>query len=423
VSEFTDEPLSSLLSTPAYQAFCRVELAQPYELLDELRSIAPVHWSPMLQAWVITSYEDVVAALRHPQLGSDRSEINARGIPDELHPGYESLITHIGNWLGFTEPPKHSRLRKLARTMLNPALAVTFEPWITDYVRKAMIEIRQEEHVDLLERFALRLPLDLICTALGVPDTQAQQFNRWTGDVGPFAGRVDPAWNAEAQQLVDRANQSWLALEDMFRSLIREKQRRPADDLLTRLVDSASEGTISDQELIGLAIFFLAAGHGTARNMIANGLYLLMTHPAQAQRLSGAPELIESAVEEVLRYESPIPMASRLAQADLTLPGAAVRAGDSVIMHLAGANRDPAMFAHAAMFDVTRTANRHLAFGRGPHFCLGAPLARVEAAVVFRELGPLLPELELDHPDVTWRTGDMTDRCVTELKASWRNPT
>jgi cytochrome P450 len=422
VSELT-EPLSSLLSTPAYQAFCRVELAQPYELLDELRSIAPVHWSPMLQAWVITSYEDVVAALRHPQLGSDRSEINARGIPDELHPGYESLITHIGNWLGFTEPPKHSRLRKLARTMLNPALAVTFEPWITDYVRKTIIEIRREEHVDLLERFALRLPLDLICTALGVPDTQAQQFNRWTGDVGPFAGRVDPAWSAEVQQLVDRANQSWLALEDMFRSLIREKQKRPADDLLTRLVDSASEGTISDQELIGLAIFFLAAGHGTARNMIANGLYLLMTHPAQAQRLSGAPELIETAVEEVLRYESPIPMASRLAQAYLTLPGAAVRAGDSVIMHLAGANRDPAMFAHAATFDVTRTTNRHLAFGRGPHFCLGAPLARVEAAVVFRELGPLLPELALDHPDVTWRTGDMSDRCVTELKASWRNPT
>jgi cytochrome P450 len=420
--------LPSLLATPAYQAFCRVELDQPYELLDELRSVAPVHWSPILQAWVITSYTDVVAALRHPQLGSDRSEINARGIPADLHPGYESLITHICNWLGFTEPPKHSRLRKLARTMLNPALAVTFEPWITDYVRETITEMRREEHVDLLERFALRLPLDLICAALGVPDTQAQQFNRWTGEVGPFAGRVDPSWNADTQQMVDRANGSWLALEDMFRALIREKQKRPADDLLTRLVDSADEGTISDEELIGLSVFFLAAGYGTARNMLANGLYLLMTHPAQAQKLveaqrqSEAPELIESAVEEVLRYESPIPMASRLAQADLNLSGAAVRAGDSVILHLAGANRDPAVFENAAMFDVARTNNRHLAFGRGPHFCLGAPLARVEAAVVFQELGPLLPELMLDSPDVTWRTGDMSDRCVTELKASWRDP-
>ncbi len=429
--DLTDQSLPklpSLLATPAYQAFCRVELDQPYELLDELRSVAPVHWSPILQAWVVTSYTDVVAALRHPQLGSDRSEINARGIPDDLHPGYESLIAHICNWLGFTEPPKHSRLRKLARTMLNPALAVTFQPWITDYVRETITEMRREEHVDLLERFALRLPLDLICAALGVPDSQAQQFNRWTGEVGPFAGRVDPSWNADTQQMVDRANGSWLALEDMFRALIREKQKRPADDLLTRLVDSADEGTISDEELIGLSVFFLAAGYGTARNMLANGLYLLMTHPAQAQklveaqRLSEAPELIESAVEEVLRYESPIPMASRLAQADLTLPGAAVRAGDSVILHLAGANRDPAIFENAAMFDVARTNNRHLAFGRGPHFCLGAPLARVEAAVVFQELGPLLPELMLDSPDVTWRTGDMSDRCVTELKASWRDP-
>src|ERR1700761_2905294 len=242
--------LSSLLSTPAYQAFCRVELAQPYELLDELRAAAPVHWSPILQAWVITSYSDVVAALRHPQLGNDRSLINARGIPGALYPGYESLIAHISHWLGFTEPPKHSRLRKLARTMLNPALAVTFRPWITSYVRETIAGIGRDKPVDLLERFALRLPLDLICAALGVPDTQAQQFNRWTGDVGPFAGRVDPSWNLGTQQVVDRANQSWLALEDMFRRLIREKQQRPADDLLTRLVDSAREGTISRPELI-----------------------------------------------------------------------------------------------------------------------------------------------------------------------------
>jgi pimeloyl-[acyl-carrier protein] synthase len=414
--------LPELLSTPAYQAFCRVELDQPYELLDELRSIAPVHWSPVLQAWVVTSYDDVIAALRHPGLVNDRSQINARGIPDALHPEYESLIDHICNWLGFTDPPKHSRLRKLARTMLNPALAATWTPWVTDYVRATIAEIRRDEQVDLLQRFALRLPLDLICAALGVPDPQAQQFNRWTGEVGPFAGRVDPAWNAEAQRTVDRANDSWLALEDMFRRLISDKQQHPADDLLTRLVDSAGEGTISDQELIGLSVFFLAAGYGTARSMLANGLYLLMTHPDQAERLAQAPELIDSAVEEVLRYESPIPMASRLAQADLTLAGAEVRAGDSVIVHLAAANRDPAQFENAASFDVARPNNRHLAFGRGPHFCLGAPLARVEAAVVFREMGPLLPELTLDRPAVTWRAGDMSDRCVTELKASWHAP-
>jgi len=414
-----DSSLPGLMATPEYEKFCRVELAEPYELLGALRSVAPVHWSPLLQAWVVTGYEDVTVALGHPHLRSDRSQINTRGIPDVLRPEYESLISHISNWLGFTDPPRHSRLRKLARSMLNPALAETFRPWITSYIRETIAEIRHQERVDLLESLALRLPLALICAALGVPETQAQQFHRWTCDVGPFAGRVDPSWNTEMRRTVDRANESWLALEGMFRALIREKQRRPDDDLLTRLLDSTQDGTISGQELIGLSVFFLAAGHGTTRNLLANGLYLLMTHQAEAQRLVRAPEMTGSAIEEVLRFESPIPMLSRLAIADLTLSGAPVRAGDSVILHLAAANRDPAVFENAATFDVARASNRHLAFGRGPHFCLGAPLARVEAAVVFQEMAPLLPRLVLDSPAARWRPGDMSDRCLVELTAFW----
>jgi cytochrome P450 len=414
--------IDSLIGTPEYQAFCRVELADPYPLLDELRSAAPVHWSPPLQAWVVTSYEGVVAALGHPQLSSDRSAINARGIPDELRPGYGSLIAHIASWLGFIDPPRHSRLRRLAHSMINPALAATYRPWISAYVRDVMNQMRRNEHVNLLDDLALRMPLALICTVLGVPDRQADQFHRWTCDVGPFAGRVDPAWTSEDRQAVDRANASWLALEDMFRRLMREKQQRPADDMITRLVDAEGEGTISADELIGLAVFFLAAGHGTTRNLLTNGLYLLLTHPAEAAKLSGDgdPARTGPAVEEVLRYESPIPMVSRLALADLTLGDAKIRAGDSVIVHLAAANRDPAMFERPATFDVTRPDNRQLAFGRGRHFCLGAPLARVEAAVVLEEAGPLLPLLELDLPNGRWRTGDMTDRCLTELKASWK---
>ena len=413
--------LDSLLGTLEYRTFCQVELDDPYPLLDELRSAAPVHWSPLLEAWVITSYQGVVAALGNPQLSSDRSAINARGIPDVLRPEYGSLITHIANWLGFTDPPKHSRLRRLARSMINPALAATYRPWISAYMRETMSEMRRIEHVNLLDDVALRLPLALMCTVLGVPDRQATQFHRWTCDVGPFAGRVDPSWTNETRQAADRANASWQALEDMFRRLSREKQHRPADDMITRLANAAGEDTISADELIGLAVFFLAAGHGTTRNLLTSGLYLLLTHPAEAAKLSGDPARTEPAVEEILRYESPIPMVSRLALADLTLGDARIRAGDSVIMHLAAANRDPAVFERAATFDVTRPDNRHLAFGRGPHFCLGAPLARVEGAVVLEEMGSLLPLLELDLPNGRWRTGDMSDRCLTELKASWKN--
>ena len=419
-SHLSHRPLATVMAAPDYQAFCRADLAEPYDLLDELRSVAPVHRSPILDAWVVTSYGDVAAALGDPRLCSDRSAINERGIPGELRPTYASLISHVSNWLGFTDPPKHSRLRTLARSMLNPALAASFRPWITSYVRDTMAGIRSEQPVNLLDRLALRLPLALICVALGIPDELAQQFHDWTCDVGPFAGRVDPSWSDESRQAVDRANESWLALEDMFRKLIRQKQQHPADDLLTRLLTAASEGTISAEELIGLSVFFMAAGHGTTRNLLANGLYLLLTHPAELRKLSGAGGVTGSAVEEVLRYESPIPIVSRLALSDLTLSGASIRAGDSVILHLAGANRDPATFEDAATFDITRKNNRHLAFGRARHFCLGAPLARVEAAIVFEEAAPLLPRLVLDSPDVRWRPGDMTDRCVSELSASWK---
>lgn len=416
----SDAALYSLMADPDYEAFCQAKLADPYDLLDRLRAIAPVHWSPLLDAWVVTGYDDVTTALRDQRLCSDRAGINERGIPDELRLGYQSLINHISNWLGFTDPPKHSRLRELSRSMLNPTLARAFRPWITSFVRQTASEIEDEEHVDLLERLALRLPLALIGEALGMPSSSMDRFHSLTCDVGPFAGRMNPSWDPEEQQAVDRANESWFALEDMFRQIIKEKQKAPADDLLTRLVNSSEEGVISDDELIGLSVFFLAAGHGTARDLLASGLFLLLTHPDEAAKLSGSPHVVASAVEEVLRYESPIPAMSRLAADDLTLRGMKIHKGETVLLHLAAANRDPAKFERAGTFDVTRTPNRHIAFGWGAHFCLGAPLAREQAAVVFGEMAPILPRLALDSPEPKWRPGDLSDRNLIELSATWR---
>src|ERR1700678_620036 len=303
----TEQDLSNLTASPEYEAFCRAELQDPYELLGTLRSVAPVHWSPVLDAWVVTSYEDVTRALRDPRLRNDRSAINTRGIPEVLAPTYASLVNHISYCLGFTDPPKHSRLRDVARGMLSPALAAEFRPWITRYVRGVLEEISGDEHVDLLDKLALRLPLALICEALGIPAEDMEKFHNWTSDVGPFAGRMSPSWGPDEQRSVDKANESWLALEDMFRRIIAEKKKGPADDLLTKLLNSADGSAISDAELIGLSVFFLAAGHGTARNLLASGLYLLLARPDEAEKLSRSQEVVTSAVEEVLRYESPIP--------------------------------------------------------------------------------------------------------------------
>ena len=205
----------------------------------------------------------------------------------------------------------------------------------------------------------------------------------------------------------------------MFRRLVVEKRARPADDVLSALVRHYDDGAISEEELIGLSVFILAAGHGTTRDLLTNGLYLLLTHPQQATKLVARPALVGPAVEEVLRYESPIPMVSQLAEETFDLGGATIDKGDAVVLQLSAANRDPEKFSDPGSFDVAREDNRHLAFGWGAHFCLGALLARMEAAVVFEAIAPMLGDLVMRPTEPIWKTGDLTERTLTELPVSW----
>ncbi len=415
----TKGALGRLISSAEYESFCRTELDDPYELLDELRAIAPVHWSPLLGSWLVTSYDEVNRALRGDWLLHDRVEINVRGIPGPVRAGYAGLVTHISNWLGFTDGLKHSRMREVSRQLVNPGLAAKLQPRITQLVRDMVGEMRALETVDVLEDLALRLPVTVVFDALGMEGADAAQFHALTEDLGRLAGRVETSWGPEDQSLLDRSNQSWLALEELFRRLIVEKRSHPGDDVLSALVSAHDAGVLSDDEVIGLSVFFFAAGHGTTRDLLATGLYLLMAHPGEAGKLHSDISLVGSAVEEMLRYESPIPMVSQLAGADHVLADGEVRAGDAVILHVGAANRDPAQFVDPARFDVTRRENRHLAFGLGAHFCLGAPLARRQAAIVFEELAPCLDRLVLDEPAPEWGRGNMSSRTLTSLTARW----
>jgi cytochrome P450 len=409
----------SWAASTEYQAFCRSELADPYDVLDELRRADPVHWSPLLDAWVVTSYQEVVVALREPQLRSDRVSVNARAVPEALRPQYASLTTHLSNWLGFTDPPKHSQMREVARKIFNPASAARSRPMIESSVREILKSVQDREHFDLMEDLALCLPLTVICRLLGIPDENVTDFHNWAIDIGQFAGQVDPTWSPAAQSVTERANESWFELEELFGRLIADKRRTSADDILGELVRAFDAGLISDDELIGLAVFILAAGHTTTRDLLGNGLYLLLDRPGEAAGLLGAPGNVALAIEEILRFESPIPMASRLAAAPVVLAGKTIEPGQTVILHLAGANRDEAKFDHANVFDVARQPNRHLAFGWGAHFCLGAPLAREQAGVVLEAMLPLLSRMDLGSAVPKWRAGDMSVRTLTELPVSW----
>ena len=406
-------------ASPVYQAFCRSELADPYQVLDALRSAEPVHWSPVLDAWLVTSYQEVTAGLRDPGLRSDRVSINARAVPGTLRPKYASLLSHVSNWLGFTDPPKHTQMREVARKVVNPAVAAKSRPMIEASAQEIVAGLHLRDNFDLVEELALRLPLTVVCRLLGVPDENVTDFHQWATEVGAFAGQVDPTWDASAQSVIEQANEGWLKLEALFGRLVAQKRHDPGDDILSELVRAFDAGAISEDELIGLCVFILAAGHTTTRDLLGNGLYLLLARPGEADKLLGQPANVVSAIEEVLRFESPIPMASRLAGDTVTLGGKTLGPGSTVILHLGAAHRDPDRFPGAETFAVLRKQNRQIAFGFGAHFCLGAPLAREQAAAVLEAMLPDLPRLQLKSQVPAWSTGNMSLRALTRLDVSW----
>jgi cytochrome P450 len=378
-----------------------------------------VHWSPLLDAWLVTSYQEVTGGLRDPGLRSDRVSINARAVPGTARPKYASLLNHVSNWLGFTDPPKHTQMREVARKVVNPAVAAKSRPMIEASVREIVAGLHQRDDFDLVEDLALRLPLTVVCRLLGVPDENVTDFHQWATEVGAFAGHVDPTWDASAQSVIEQANEGWLKLEALFGRLVVQKRQDPGDDILSELVRAFDAGAISEDELIGLCVFILAAGHTTTRDLLGNGLYLLLARPEETEKLLGQPANVASAVEEVLRFESPIPMASRLAGDTVTLGEKTLGPGSTVILHLGAANRDPDKFPDAGTFDVLRKQNRQIAFGYGAHFCLGAPLAREQGAAVLEALLPDLPRLRLKSQVPAWFTGNMSLRTLTKLEVSW----
>ncbi|MBV9338215.1 MAG: cytochrome P450 [Solirubrobacterales bacterium] len=372
-----------------------------------------MHWSEPLAGWVLTRYDDVLAAIFDRRLASDRVAINMSAIPDPKRPSYRSLEQHVSNWLGFTDPPKHARMRKLAAKVFSPALAERLRPRIEALVDGLLDDIGSA-HTDLVSGLAFPLPSTVICEILGIPPARAADFQDFTGKMVSFVGNVGPT----LAELADGALEGHRALDRFFAQCLVERRDRAGDDVLTALATVEDEGgTLSEDEILGLCTFLYVAGHETTVALLANGAWLLMLHDDQAELVRGNPDVLPGAIEEILRFESPIQLNTRLATDELEIRGNHITAGDTVILHIGAANRDPDRFPEPARFDVQRTNNRHLAFGWAAHFCLGAPLARLESQAA---LGRLLEQFDLASTpgDVPWRES-MTLRCpetlITEL--------
>ncbi|HEY1517753.1 MAG TPA: cytochrome P450 [Solirubrobacteraceae bacterium] len=402
--------VAALSESAEYEEFCCGRLADPYPLLDRLREDEPVHWSEPLAGWVLTRHADVLAAIFDRRLASDRVAINMGALPAPERANYRSLEQHVSNWLGFTDPPKHARMRQLAAKVFSPALAEQLRPRIVALVEGLLDDIGSTPEADLVPDLAFPVPSTVICEILGIPPSRATDFQDYTGKMVSFVGNVGPT----LAKLADGALEGHRALDGFFTQCLDERRGQARGDVLTALATVEDEsGTLSEDEILGLCTFLYVAGHETTVALLANGARLLMLHADQAELIRGNPNVLAGAIEEILRFESPIQLNTRLATEDVELNGRQIRAGDTVILHIGAANRDPDRFPDPARFDVQRTNNRHLAFGWAAHFCLGAPLARLEAQVAIEGLLERF-DLAPTEGDVRWRES-MTLRCPESL--------
>jgi cytochrome P450 len=367
-------------------------VADPYPTYRRLRSEDPVHHSP-LGFWVLTRYDDVVAALRDPRLAK------------------EAIASFVAARLGTTaspvtalsmldrDPPDHTRLRGLVNKAFTPRVVETLRPRIQAIVDGLLARVKNFGRMDLIEDFAYPIPVVVICEMLGVPVEDHERFKGWGVDL---ARGLDAVLLPADSGVVERSLAARRALADYFRELITKRRASPRGDLLSALIAAEEAGdTLTEDELLATCILLLIAGHETTVNLIGNGTLALLRHPDQLSRLRQGPGLIGTAVEELLRFDGPVQRTARIPSVDMTIAGQKIAAGEMVMPFIAAADRDPAQFPDPDRLDIGRTENRHIAFGWGIHFCLGAPLARVEGQIAINTLVRTLPKLALatDRPD------------------------
>ncbi len=377
--------------------------ANPYPTYAWLRRHAPVATGRMPtfgRVWLVSRYDDVLKGLRHLALSSDLSKRRggATRLPTRWLPG---IVTTLQRSMVTTDDPDHRRLRDLVHLAFTPRVVEGMAQRIEEISAGLLDRMASKHRVDLIADYALPLPLDVISNMLGVPQEERLRFHRWSAGFLEIGSLANPL--AMLMQVP-----SGIRLMRFFEKLIDERRRSPKDDLISGLVQAEAGGDrLSRQEVLSMIILLLLAGHETTVNLVANGVLALLEHPDQLERLRAQPDLIGTAVEEMLRYGNPVEHGNvRVALDDIEVAGCRIPKGSIVVLLLASANRDESIFDRPECFDVARDPNKHLAFGFGIHYCLGAPLSRLEGQIAVRQIVSRFPRMRLAiNPDqLRWRT-------------------
>ncbi len=376
---------------PAFQA-------NPYPIYHKLRSDEPIHQS-FKGMWVLTRYADAKAVLRDPRFCVDKMPNNVKHKSEDLNQrDFNTLAQAISKWLIFLDPPEHTRLRGLISKAFSSTSVKFLRPQIQQITDELISKVRHRGSMDIMSDFACPLPCNVIAAILGVPIEDWFKLYHWSDELSHI---LDPLRSLEDYEQMNKVAREFT---DYFKSLIVQRQKIPQQDLLSALITVKEQAhKLSEEEIISICMLLFFAGEETTVNLIGNGMLALLRHPQQMQHIKTQPMLIQSAVEEILRYDSPIQITTRVATEDVDLDGVTIRVGEKALLCLGAANRDPAQFPDPDRFDITRANNSNLAFSDGIHYCLGAALARMEAEIAINTLVQQLPNLKLFQERLEWR--------------------
>ncbi len=389
-------------------------MMDPYPTLHQLQEQEPVYWSESIGGWLLTRYDDIVASFRDTSVYSNENRLvkTVEYLPPEKQAGFKAVVDHYATkGLIHADPPDHTRLRALVTKEFTPKIVEQMRPRIQDVVNGLLDAAEQRGEMDVVADLAMPLPVGVIAEMLGVPPSDRHLMHEWTDDILRFQGVNKPS---EAD--LSRAQHGLQEIRPYIQEMIAERRRQPKQDLMTKLVEAEASGDrLSEQELISTCVTLIIAGHETTLSLISNMIYTLLANPSQLALLQTNPGLLESAIEEALRYESPVSRQARLMKGDAELSGKTLKKGDIVFQMLNAANRDPGQFEDPDRFDIRRKPNRHIAFGLGAHFCVGAPLARAEAFIAVGTTLKRFPGLHLVNDQPEWDTGKRTSRMLRKL--------
>ena len=364
-----------LESGVAYNPTSEEVARDPYAVYRRIRDKDPIHRMRLVDAWVLTRYEDADSVLRdHERFSAEDRRFHDVGLTTMLD----------------IDPPDHTRLRALVSRAFTPRSVTRWHGRVQAIAARLLDAVADQDRFDLIAALGYPLPVTVIAEMLGVPAEDMDRFEVWSNDIALI---VEPILTPAQIEGVRRATEELFAY---FGTIVEARRREPRDDLVSALLAAEEEGDkLTREELLSTMLLILVAGNETTRNLIGNGMLALLRHPDQLQRLRDEPGRLEPAVDELLRYDSPVQLDGRVVREDLEIGGKHLRAGQKVIALLGAANRDPAAFANPDGLDIGRKEKSHLSFGRGIHYCLGASLALLEARIAFRSLLDRFPSIRL----------------------------